>query len=139
MEHPETMTAERIDKEPNAEVRRVMIERFGAARWMKEGGAEIVDHDEQFGTLWRKDRANDSPVLIVEVMNCTPERDGSRRHYHLRVNPECRPMPTGSQRELGKSQPLTALNAVASTWGLTGKEFKRRLDNTEAGGLRARS
>jgi hypothetical protein len=49
------------------------------------------------------------------------QRYGTRRVYHVPVHPELRPLlPDG---ELGAPQKPTALNAVASTYGLTGKEY----------------
>ena len=123
IEAPDTMTGAQIEAEANAEVRRVMIERFGADRYMRDAGAIVIDHDERWGTLWRKPRAGDSDMLMLEVVNRSPEPDGSFRHYWLRIQPECRPMPTKSGMTLGAPQPLTALNAVASTFGKRGKEY----------------
>ena len=123
IEAPDTMTGAQIEAEANAEVRRVMIERFGADRYMRDAGAIVIDHDERWGTLWRKPRAGDSDMLMLEVVNRSPEPDGSFRHYWLRIQPECRPMPTKSGMKLGAPQPLTALNAVASTFGKRGKEY----------------
>ena len=50
-----------------------------------------------------------------------PEPDGSFKHHFLRVDPHLRPLlPDGS---FGQPQPLTARNAVASTFGLRGDEY----------------
>ena len=51
---PRRITVEAIDAEQNTEVRRVMIERFGAERLIREGGAELVNEDEA-GRLWRRE------------------------------------------------------------------------------------
>jgi hypothetical protein len=83
---PETLTAAQIDGEGNQEVRRVMIERFGAARWLRESGAMLV-HEDKRGKLWRKTREGDTDVVMVEVKNSTPEPDGSIKDYWLRVPP----------------------------------------------------
>ena len=143
---PDEITVAMIESERNQEVRRIMISRYklgeeinGAAAYLRDCGAEIVEHDERWGTLRRKARPNDSDLLIVEVINNTPEPSGEYKHYWLRVHPDCRPMPTGSRTDLGEPQELTALNAVASTWGLTGPELARRIEATEAAGYRARS
>ena len=58
---------------------------------------------------------------MVEVVNHTPEPDGSHKHHFLRVDPQLRPLL--SEGELGPPQPLTARNAVASAFGLTGAEY----------------
>ena len=46
-----------------------------------------VDHDEKFGTLWRRELSDDEPIVMLEVVNATRERDGSSKHYWLRVPP----------------------------------------------------
>lgn len=40
---PETQTIEQIENEKNEEVRRIRIERFGWERYMREGGAQVLD------------------------------------------------------------------------------------------------
>jgi hypothetical protein len=57
---------------------------------------------------------------MVKVRNSTPEPDGSVKDYFLRVHPQLRPMIDGG---LGDPQPMTARNAVASTFGLRGEEY----------------
>src|SRR3989442_9700784 len=46
----------------NAEVRRVMIDRFGAESYMRECGARRLASDD-FGTLWRADFRDDEPLV----------------------------------------------------------------------------
>jgi hypothetical protein len=50
-------------------------------------GGEQLDHDERFGTLWRLESRGDELVVMIEVVNATPEKDGSFKHYFLRVPP----------------------------------------------------
>lgn len=42
---PGTLTLDEIDSEENAEVRRIMIERWGHDRYLRESGAELIDVD----------------------------------------------------------------------------------------------
>lgn len=42
---PETLTVQQITSESNAEVRRIMIDRFGIKRFLQESGAKMVDCD----------------------------------------------------------------------------------------------
>jgi hypothetical protein len=70
---PELITVEKIDQEQNAEIRRVMLERYGFPRFMRDAGAEILDHDERFGTLFRREIPGDEPIMMIEVVNRTPE------------------------------------------------------------------
>jgi hypothetical protein len=103
-----------IDAEANAEVRRVMIELYrhgeevsGAAAYFRDAGGERLDHDERYGTLWRRNVPDDEPMVMVEVVNSTPEPDGSRKRYWLRVPPQMR----------------TAREAVAWTFGKSPQEY----------------
>jgi hypothetical protein len=84
IEAPESLTAEQITAEQNVEVRRVMIERIGAERYLELAGAKMVSRDD-WGTLWRAERPGDSPYLAVELLNSTPEPDGSTHRYFIRV------------------------------------------------------
>ncbi|MEV4681175.1 DUF6745 domain-containing protein [Streptomyces kurssanovii] len=95
------LTPERIRDEENAELRRVMLEYYGYDRYLAESGAEPVHRDET-GILWRIALADDEDVVMVEVVNSTPEPDGSHRTYWLRVPPTTR----------------TAKEGVAWTFGL---------------------
>ncbi len=111
---PERITVATIDGERNVEVRRVLVERFGEERLIREGGAELVDEDDA-GRLWRRHLdppvlwgRREEPVVMVEVRNSTPEPDGTRRTYFLRVPPTLR----------------TAREAVAWTFGLGALEYR---------------
>ncbi|MDL4775095.1 MULTISPECIES: DUF6745 domain-containing protein [Thermomonosporaceae] len=81
--------AARIAGEPNSELRRVMLEIFGYDRYLAETGARPLHRDET-GVLWSIDLPGDEPVVMVEVVNSTPEPDGSYRTYYLRVPPDTR-------------------------------------------------
>jgi len=61
------------------------------------------------------------PTVRVEVVNHFAEPDGAYRHFFLQVHPELRPILTDGT--YGAAQPLTARNAVASTFGLSGAEY----------------
>lgn len=97
-----SLTPDRIRSEENAELRRVMLEYYGYDRYLADSGARPVHRDET-GTLWRIDLVDDEPVVMVEVLNSTPEPDGTRRTYWLRVPPSTR----------------TAREGVAWTFGLS--------------------
>ncbi|MGW1174607.1 DUF6745 domain-containing protein [Kitasatospora sp. NPDC002543] len=82
-------TVERIRTEENAELRRVLLEHYGYERYLADSGAEPVHRDET-GVLWRIVLPDDEPVVMVEVVNSTPEPDGTHRTYWLRVPPSTR-------------------------------------------------
>lgn len=105
VEQPETITIEEIDAEQNAEIRRVMIERYGSARWLKDSGAKLVQQDER-GELYERNIAGRS-YRFVKVINSTPEPDGSRKEYALSLPPTT----------------TTAQEGVAWTFGLQPHEY----------------
>ena len=120
MEAPDRLTPEAIQAEANTEVQRVMIERYGWDRYVADVGGQIIDHDEKYGTLLKTPGG-----LVLKVINRSPEPDGSFRQYILPVSDRCEPLPDPNdpRGELGDPQALTALNAVASTFGMRGKEY----------------
>jgi hypothetical protein len=84
--NPQLITVKHIEMESNAEVRRVMMERFGEARYLQESGAQEI-HCDDFGVLFRKEVPGDEPLVMVKVVNSTPEPDGTLKDYWLRVPP----------------------------------------------------
>jgi hypothetical protein len=86
IERPNQITVNQILKEWNAEVRRVMIDRYGPSRFILDSGATEVSKDD-CGVLYRKELTNDEALVMVKVINSTPERDGSYKEYFLRVPP----------------------------------------------------
>jgi hypothetical protein len=115
-----SITINRIFKESNTEVRRVMIELYGRGNFITDSGAELVNEDET-GKLWRKKFVDDEDMLIAEFYNSTPEPDGTHKTYFHHIHPEVRLMyPDGT---FGPAQPLTARSAIASTFGKTAEEY----------------
>ena len=107
IEQPLTLTPEEIRDEQNQEVRRVMLDRFGTERFLREVGAALV-HEDEFGKLWAAELRGDEPLVMVEVVNSTPEPDGSFKDYWLRVPPSIR----------------TAREAVAWTFDVPGAKYE---------------
>ena len=83
---PLSLTAPEIADERDIEVRRVMLERYGPERFIQEIGATLIDADET-GALYRQELRGDEPLCMVHVLDATPQPDGSRRSYWLRVPP----------------------------------------------------
>src|SRR5262249_47757882 len=106
---PEKISVSLITAELNAEVRRVMIERYGLEKFIKDSGATKV-HQDALGVLWRKNLPGDEALVMVQVKNSTAEPDGTYKHYFLRVPPDTR----------------TVRAAVAWTFGLMEHEYKPR-------------
>lgn len=103
VDHPEKITVADIEKESNAEVRRVKIDQYGQSRYLQDSGAEVVNEDD-FGVLFRKNLGDDEPLMMVKVVNSTEEPDGTFKDYFIRVDPNA----YGGLK--------TARQAVASTW-----------------------
>ncbi|HUO00083.1 MAG TPA: hypothetical protein VMU69_28090 [Bradyrhizobium sp.] len=101
IEQPEKITLASIDGETNVQVRCCMIEIMTPQRYVALGGAARVAEDET-GILWRKNWLASDAWAAVEVINATPEPDGTRRHFFLQVPANMR----------------TARDAVAWTYGL---------------------
>jgi uncharacterized protein DUF6745 len=108
VEFPETLTIEQIRSEENAEVRRVMVDRYRTERYLRRTGAAMLDDDPTWGRLWRLDQADEEPLVMVEVINSTPEPDGSSKTYWLCVPPDM----------------STAQAAVAWTFDLPAGEYE---------------
>ena len=109
IERPEQISIRAIDKEPDNRIRRCMIEIMTPERYVANGGAVRIAEDES-GILWRKTWwASVDAWAAVEVINGTPEPDGTRKHYFLQVP--------------GHLQ--TPRQAVAWTYGLTAAEYAR--------------
>ncbi len=103
---PEWIKVDHIEQETNAEVRRVMIERYGQARYLIDSKAQEI-HADSFGKLYRKEIADDESIVMVKVRNSTPEPDGSIKDYFIRVSPDVK----------------TAREAVAWTFGLRSTDY----------------
>lgn len=112
IESPGSIRVQEIEAEPNLEVRRVLMERYGMARYLSDSGAERVDEDES-GILYRRSLASGEILAMVRVVNATSEPDGSFREYFLRVPPEIR----------------SAREAVAWTFGLTEAEYRPEVES----------
>jgi hypothetical protein len=113
IEQPERITLAAIDDEDNVQVRRCMIEIMTPARFVGLGGAIRIAEDET-GILWRKIWLTYDAWAAVEVINATPEPDGTHKHYFLQVPPEMR----------------SAREAVAWTYGLSPKAYSRLVVRT---------
>jgi hypothetical protein len=101
IEQPESITLEAIDNATNVEIRRCMIEIMTPRRYVEQGGAIRIAEDET-GILWRKTWLAFDAWAAVEVINATPEADGTRKHFFLQVPANLR----------------TAREAVAWTYGM---------------------
>lgn len=120
IDHPETMTVTQIRRERNTEIRRIMIERFGLDRFLTESKAikvaEDADAQGHRRVLWDTTLAsprswNPERIRVVQVINSTPEPDGTRKSYFLRVPPTVR----------------TPLEGVAWTFGQRPETYRRQL------------
>lgn len=97
-------------KTANAEARRVMANHYGHEKLMRRIGKPV--QEDEYGKLWRlifgPAEQSWADISMVEVRNSTPEPDGSRRVYFLRVPPTMR----------------TAKEAVAWSFGMNEKEYE---------------
>ncbi|SDS05078.1 hypothetical protein SAMN05444158_0843 [Bradyrhizobium canariense] len=113
IEQPEQITLASIDGESNVQVRCCMIEIMTPRRYVTLGGAVRVAEDET-GVLWRKRWLASDAWAAVEVINATPEPDGTHKQFFLQV-------PTNMR---------TAREAVAWTYGLRADAYARLVVRT---------
>jgi hypothetical protein len=110
IEQPERITSSAIGETFEPVLRNCMIEIMTPERFVKSGVPSRVSEDE-CGILWRKmwgyRGATIGSWAAVEVTNGTPEPDGSRKRYFLRV----------------PSRVRSAREAVAWTYGLSAREY----------------
>jgi hypothetical protein len=106
IERPDLVNVRTIGAAQDPQVRRCMIEIMTPERFIKEGGAYRIAQDEA-GILWRQ-RWRWEAWAAVEVINGTPEPDGTLKHYFLQVPANMR-----SPRE-----------AVAWTYGLPEQRYR---------------
>jgi hypothetical protein len=106
IERPEFVTVRTIAGAGDPQVRRCMIDILTPQRFIETGGAYRVSQDET-GILWRQ-RWRWEAWAAVEVVNGTPEPDGSLKRYFLQV-----PANVRSARE-----------GVAWTYGLTEHRYR---------------
>ncbi|MHB0966039.1 MAG: DUF6745 domain-containing protein, partial [Bellilinea sp.] len=90
IERPEAITPEKIESEQNAEVRRVMMDKFGWKAYCEQRGARMIDKHENdiFGELWEYTDKDGVKVQFIHVRNGTPEPDGTHKWYDMRVRPQ---------------------------------------------------
>jgi hypothetical protein len=109
------LTADRIMKEENAELRRAHMEIYGQGRYMRDAGGVLLDevHEPAFpglidAKLWKLPNPDGpEPLVCVECRNSTPEPDGEYKLYNLWVPPEVK----------------TAHEALAWTFGLPVEDY----------------
>lgn len=111
IESPQSITVEQIEKEKNVETRSILVERYGLERFIIDSGARKI-HEDECGVLYHKvftshDSLTDEPLVVVMVDNSTPEPDGTRQRFFLRVPPTIK----------------SAREAVAWTFGLDEDDY----------------
>lgn len=96
IERTDLITVDNIESESNAEIRRVMMERYGYHRYMRDCGARVVDEcsddHELIGLrgarLLRKELDGEpEPIIYLDMLNSSPEPDGTVKRYLERINP----------------------------------------------------
>ncbi len=73
----------------NVLARKEAIERIGFQKFIDKGLAEVVDEHSEFGILYKlPGETPTEPMMLLKVVNSTPEPDGTFADYYLRVPPE---------------------------------------------------
>jgi hypothetical protein len=111
VDHPNLLTVQCIQTTTNTELRRVLIDRYGPAKYLVDAGATVVDHSDR-GILYRVQMPRDEALTMVQVTNSTPEPDGTYKKYFLRVPPTV----------------ASAQEAVAWTFGMDANTYQPEIE-----------
>ncbi len=114
IDQTDQINARAIERERDPIVRHSMIDIITPQKYIATGAAMVVARDNT-GTLWRKPWTDwGTAWAAVEVVNGTPELDGSRRHYFLQVPADVH----------------TPIEAVAWTYGMSAERYAKLLRRT---------
>jgi len=113
IEEREKITADQIERERNAEMRRILLEIYGFGNYIEARNAKVIDKDastqKHEAILYAfKVPGDETETRVLSVWNGTLEPDGRRRRFFLGV-PETT---------------KTAAEAIAWTYGLPAKSYK---------------
>ena len=107
---PELITIDQIKSERNSEVRRIMIERMGYDKYIKESNLILIDEcsddHEIIGLRTARLFKGDDDLFLLDMLNSTPEPDGSVKRYVLSIDGDSYDGRAGRE----------CLAAMASTW-----------------------
>ena len=111
------ITPDTIDAEPNAELRRIMVEAMpgGFGAYIAARGAKLVSEDISHGRPRKlyQAKVGGEVIDILHVINGSLEPDGTRREFHL-----------GAARDRGtRARPKTPHEAVANSYGIAPKVY----------------
>lgn len=101
------LNVEQIQMERNSSTRRALIDIYGNTKFLIDSGAKKV-HEDDFGILYRQPLPGDEDLVMVKVVNSTPELDGTYKDYFIRVPPNI----------------VTAHEAVAWTFGINAQRYQ---------------
>jgi hypothetical protein len=87
VEHPEQIDVPKINEETNAEVIRILIERYGEGKYMEEIGAQPKGEAFKGSQLFEYEPVEGVTLARVRAINSTPEPDGTSKIYWLKVPP----------------------------------------------------
>lgn len=88
---PGSITVEDVFKEKNAEVRYVGVKVLGFDKIKTSKRYKFIHHDpEKNSDLFSISGVFDEPMVVVKVVNNSPEPDGSYKNYFLQVPPTMR-------------------------------------------------
>ena len=118
---PEWITLNHIETETNAEVRRIMIGRYGYERYLNDAKAVCVDSCSEDHVIkglrtakLHKIGDDQDAIFLLDMLNSTPEPDGTTKRYILPVDHDLYNGDAGRNCHA----------AMASTWRVKGNETK---------------
>jgi hypothetical protein len=125
IEQPELITVDKIKNQKNVEIRRVMLDKYDIKKYIEDCGAKLIHKDlDKLGNsveLYKEELEGDEPIMMVKVINSTPEPDGTSKVYFLRVPHTEEVDKTG----VLKGEMCDAIQAQAWTFGKTKEQFEK--------------
>jgi hypothetical protein len=130
----DNLNAEQITRIHNQELRRVALERLGWQGFLETADAELRAQDD-YGKLWSTQiRLDGERAQVVEVVNATPEPDGSYRRYFLHVPPGLRTARDAVAWTLASTTPTNSSSPQPRDAHLAGPQTSRARISSHASG-----
>jgi hypothetical protein len=124
------VTLKDIQDTPNAELRRIALELYGYKNYIVDINAKKISED-QWGELYKVDMLDDEPLVVVSMLNSTPELE---QGMGLEQRAEFRETELGKRGEWYKRYLLrvppntsTPLEGLAWTFQMTPEQYAKNL------------
>ncbi|MGL4575140.1 MAG: DUF6745 domain-containing protein, partial [Burkholderiaceae bacterium] len=91
IEEPHNITVPAINRQNNAELKRMMVEKFGHQRYLADSDAQLIDEcpaDHPIKGLQTARLYRIGEMTLLDMLNSTPEPDGTTKRYTIPIRAE---------------------------------------------------